>query len=224
MRQEAFCFSQLHADRLEREGVNGRVTVLRGQYEGTTQRPEPVDAQPAVVYAGRHIPEKRVTAVVPAVLQARKTLPGLRAAIYGDGPDRPAVLEQVKAFGLGDDVDVPGFVAQETVERALAESICLVLPSRREGYGLVVVEALARGTPAVVVNDPDNAAVELIEERVNGFVAASASPRDLADAIVRVHAAGTELRRSTADWFARNAASLSLDASLETVSNAYASR
>ena len=65
-----------------------------------------------------------------------------------------------------------------------------MLPSRREGYGLVVVEACAAGTPSVVVADPDNAATELIEEGVNGFVAPSASPEDLAAAILRVREAG----------------------------------
>ena len=81
----------------------------------------------------------------------------------------------------------------------------MVLPSRREGYGLVVVEAAARGTPSVVVADPDNAATELVDEGVNGVVAASAAPDDLADAMVRVHEGGAVLRKSTADWFARNA-------------------
>jgi glycosyltransferase involved in cell wall biosynthesis len=96
-----------------------------------------------------------------------------------------------------------------------------VLPSRREGYGLVVVEACAAGTPAVVVADPDNAATELIEEGVNGFVAPSASPEDLAAAIERVRAAGPELRASTAAWYAANAQRLSLADSLARVAEAY---
>ena len=65
----------------------------------------------------------------------------------------------------------------------MGRAMCMVLPSRREGYGLVVIEAAARGTPSVVVEGPDNAAVELIEEGVNGVVAASASAEDLAAAI-----------------------------------------
>ena len=97
----------------------------------------------------------------------------------------------------------------------------MVLPSRREGYGLVVVEAASHGTPSVVVADPDNAAVELIEEGVNGYVAASAGPEDLAAAMIRVHDDGEALRRSTAQWFATNATRLSLASSLETVARAY---
>ena len=72
------------------------------------------------------------------------------------------------------------------------------------------------------MDGPDNAAVELVEDGVNGFVAASASPEDLADAIVRVHEAGEALRRSTRAWFAANARRLSLESSLETVLALYA--
>jgi glycosyltransferase involved in cell wall biosynthesis len=75
--------------------------------------------------------------------------------------------------------------------------------------------------PSVVVRDPDNAAVELVEDGENGVVAPSAEPADLADAILRVHAAGPALRASTAAWFARNARRLSLEGSLETVLRSY---
>ena len=79
----------------------------------------------------------------------------------------------------------------------------------------------AAGTPSIVVRDPDNAATELVHDGENGFVAASASPEDLAAAIVRVDEAGEGLRRSTAEWFRRNAQRLSLESSLEKVLAAY---
>ena len=101
--------------------------------------------------------------------------------------------------------------------------MCLLLTSRREGYGMVVVEAAAHGTPSVVVAGEDNAATELIVEGVNGTVAAVADPRVVADAIVRAAPRRTALRRSTSAWFAENASSLSLAASLETVLEGYAS-
>jgi glycosyltransferase involved in cell wall biosynthesis len=170
-----------------------------------------------VVFAGRHIPEKRVPALVPAVA----AVPGLRAEIYGDGPERARVLALISELGLADRVSAPGFVDGAVVSAALHRALCLVLPSRREGYGLVVVEAFAAGTPAVVVADPDNAATELIEEGVNGFIARSASPEDLAVAIEHVREAGPALRASTAEWYAANARRLSLADSLERVAEAY---
>lgn len=219
--QRAFCLSRLHAARLREEGMRREPQLLTGLYDGPAERPVPVPAQPLVVYAGRHIPEKRVPALVPALARARKTLPQLRGEILGDGPEREDVLAAIAREGIGDAVEAPGFVARERVEEAMRTALCLVLPSSREGYGLVVVESAARATPVVVVAGRDNAAVELVDEGENGVVAASAAPDDLAAAIVRVAEAGDALRHRTADWFARNAERLSLEASLTTVLAAY---
>jgi len=104
-----------------------------------------------------------------------------------------------------------GFVDAATLDAAFASALCMALPSRREGYGKVVIEAASRGVPSVVVKGPDNAATELVEEGQNGFVARSAEAGDLAAALVRVYEAGPELRRSTLEWFGRNAQRLSLD-------------
>ena len=217
--QRAFCLSELHAARLREEGLRSDVTVLRGIYAAPhpdAQVEAYVDPGP-VVFAGRHIAEKRVPSLIPALAR----LPDVRAEIYGDGPEREQVLSLIRSHGLEERVSAPGFVPHEQVDAALRSALCLVLPSRREGYGLVVVEACAAGTPAVVVADPDNAATELIEEGVNGFVAASDSPEDLAAAIVRVREGGAALRASTAGWYRANARRLSLEDSLERVAEAY---
>jgi glycosyltransferase involved in cell wall biosynthesis len=219
--QLAFCFSRLYERRLQDEGVRGPVVVLEGQFEGTpTDAPQA--AEPVVVFAGRHIPEKRPTAVVTAVARARKAVPGLRAEIFGDGPERPKVLQLIAANSLEGSVTAPGFVDGDAVDRALDRALCLVLPSSREGYGLVVLEALSRGTPAVVVRGDDNAASEFIEDGENGFVAPGASAEELAGAIVRVSDAGETMRNTTLAWFMRNAERLSLRHSLDVVLRSYA--
>src|SRR5918999_1938457 len=211
--QRAFCFSQLHGRRLREKRVNGEVTVLEGEYAGSLEARSPRAAEPVVVFAGRHIPEKRVPALVPALARARERVPELRGEVYGDGPERDEVLRLRSSLGLDGALDVPGFVAAERVEDALSRALCMVLPSRREGYGLIVVEAAALGTPSVVVADPDNAATDLVSQGQNGYVAPSASPGDLAAAIERVHAEGHALRERTAAWFEANAERLSLEGS-----------
>ena len=77
----------------------------------------------------------------------------------------------------------------------------LTNPSRREGYGLVVVEAAAHGTPVVLVADEGNAATELVDDGVNGYVAASDAADDLAAAIVACVRDGDRLRDSTYQWY-----------------------
>jgi glycosyltransferase involved in cell wall biosynthesis len=220
--QRAFCFSRLHEQRLRELRVNGAVTRLEGEYAGPLEVAAPVPAEPVVVFAGRHIPEKRVLSLVPAIARAAEEIPELRCEIYGDGPEREQLLEAIEAAGLGGRISAPGFVEAERIEAAMRRALCLVLPSRREGYGVVIVEAAALGTPSVVVAGPDNAAAELVEEGVNGFVAPSASAEDLAATIVRVHRAGSPLRESTAAWFAANAERLSIERSLEAMLVAYA--
>jgi glycosyltransferase involved in cell wall biosynthesis len=222
VRQRAFCFSRLHAERLRREGLRSVPTVLEGEYAGSLDPPEPVPSEPLVVFAGRMIPEKRAPAGVAGVAAAARAIPGLRGVFFGDGPDRQAVLGAIAAHGTQDSIGAPGFVSAEEVEGALRHALCMLLPSRREGYGMVVVEAAAKGTPSVVVSAEDNAATELVEEGVNGIVAASAEPDEIARAIVRVNDAGMAMRESTCAWFAANARRLSLESSLQTVLAAYA--
>jgi glycosyltransferase involved in cell wall biosynthesis len=218
--QRAFCFSRLVEGRLAAEGVHGGVTLLEGQFEGKPSA-APLPAETVVVFAGRHIPEKNPVAVVHTVAKARETIPDLRGAIYGDGPERPKVLAAIAEHGLEGVIAAPGFVDEEVIEDALERALCLVLPSRREGYGLVVVETLSKGTPVVLVRGEDNASTELIAEGENGFIAPSASAADLAAAVARVNKAGPELRMSALTSFKEAAGRLSLQASLERVSAAY---
>ena len=220
--QRAFTLAQSTAQRLRAAGVHGDVEVLTGLQEIAPATAAPHAAQPVVVFAGRHIPEKRVPALVDGFAALRERAPELRLVIFGDGPDRPEVLRRIARHGLRDVARAPGFVERDELEATLASALCMVLPSRREGYGIVVVEASARGVPSVVVADPDNAATELVDDGANGFVAASAAPDDIAAAILRVRAAGPPLRASTAAWFERNRDRLSLTGSLDRVAAAYA--
>jgi glycosyltransferase involved in cell wall biosynthesis len=222
--QRAFCFSELHAKRLREEGLRGSVTVLRGLYAGTTEPASARPAEPIVLFAGRLIPEKQVTLGVAAMALATQRIEGLRGEFLGDGPERGALDAAIAEHGLTETVTARGFTSTEQVDAEMRRALCLLLPSRREGYGLVVVEAAARGTPSVVVAGEDNAATELIEEGVNGTIAQSSNAQAVADAIVRVHAAGTALRESTASWFAQHAKELSLESSLETVLASYSAR
>jgi glycosyltransferase involved in cell wall biosynthesis len=240
--QRAFCFSELHARRLRELNLRGQITVLRGLYAGVKKAPSTSHAEelspfesnatvglplasqtnPVVLFAGRLIPEKRVTVGVAAVAQAARRIEGLRGVFYGAGPEHDALHAAIAEHDASAFISAPGFGESEQVDADMSRALCVLLPSEREGYGMVVVEASAHATPAVVVAAPDNAAVELVEEGVNGVIASSADPEAIADAIVHVCEAGMAMRESTARWFAQNAEELSLEGSLRIVLDSYA--
>jgi glycosyltransferase involved in cell wall biosynthesis len=218
----AVVFSERAAQGLRQHGWRSQVYRIAGQHVAPPPRVTVSLARlPLVVFAGRHIDEKNVTAIPSAVALAHKRIAGLRAVIFGDGPRRRGVLAEIRRLGLETVISCPGFVAWEEVDRALCQALCLLLPSIREGYGMVVIEAAARATPAIVVPAPANAAADLVTDRVNGLIAASPAPRDLADAIVVAHALGQTLVESTRQWFARHGPELRLERAAAVIESAY---
>ena len=136
--QRAFCFSRLHERRLLEQGVRGELTRLEGQYAGALEPSRPATARPVAVFAGRHIPEKQVPALVPALARARKQIPDLRGELYGDGPEREKVLQAIAELGLDETSRRRDSWTQRSWTKPWRRALCLLLPSRREGYGLVV--------------------------------------------------------------------------------------
>jgi glycosyltransferase involved in cell wall biosynthesis len=220
--QRAFCFSRLYARRLREGGLRGEAIVLPGQYTGPFDSPSAGGAEPLVVFAGRLIPEKRAGLAVAAFAAAAQRIEGLRGEFYGDGPTRSDLLEAIERHGVGDSLRAPGFTGAEEIDAALRGAMCMLSTSRREGYGLIVVEAAARATPSIVIAGEDNAATELVQDGVNGFVVERSEPDAIADAIVRVWELDLPLRESTANWFEAHARELSLEQSLRTVLATYA--
>ena len=221
----SFTFSRLAERRLQELGHRAAIIRLTGEFaEGDDGRligPRP-EGPPLVVAAGRHIPEKRIPAVPAAVAVARERLPELRCLILGDGPEAEATRAQVRELGLEEAVEMPGRVAPSEVAAAIARASCLLHPSEREGYGLVVVEAASLGTPSIVVEGSENAATELVEPGVNGFVAGGPSPEELGGLIVEAVEGGADLRASTLEWYRGNREALSIESSLGRVEEAYA--
>jgi glycosyltransferase involved in cell wall biosynthesis len=176
--QQALCLAHKHAQRLVGEGLRSEPLVIRRGLYGappdvSLRRP----AEPLVVFAGRLIPEKQAASVIPAVVLARERVPELRGIIFGDGPERERILNAIAQLGPDPPLLAPGVVPESELTATLARALCLILPTRREGLGTVVMEAAALGVPSIVVEGPDNGATELIESGQNGFVAPSAGHR-----------------------------------------------
>jgi glycosyltransferase involved in cell wall biosynthesis len=198
-----------------------RLTGLATEMPEAAPSPAARESAPNVVFAGRHIPEKRAS-LIPAVIEEAGRIDGsIQATIIGDGPERAEIAETIAERGLQDKVLLPGFVSDDELNQALRSAACLLLPSLREGYGLIVIEAAAYGTPCITVDAPDNAAKELVANGVNGFVVEDWSPKNLAEAVVEVVERGPELRRSTLGWYRDHWHELSVQSSVERLEVVY---
>jgi glycosyltransferase involved in cell wall biosynthesis len=102
-----------------------------------------------VLYVGGFEPRKDVTTLIDAVAACRLTDVGLVLA-GSMGTWRERITGAVAAAGLTDRVRLLDFVDDDDLPSLYATASCLVCPSRYEGFGLPVIEAMAAGTPAIV--------------------------------------------------------------------------
>jgi len=198
-----------------------RLTGLATEMPPADDTPAPEGPGHGVVFAGRHIPEKQASLIPAVIEEARKANGAISATIIGDGPERADIARMIADRGLEDVVKLPGFVLDEELSRALRSAACLLLPSLREGYGLIVIEAAAYGTPCITIDAPDNAAKELIVNGVNGYVVDDWTPANLAKAVVEVVKQGPQLRDSTLAWHRDSWQELSVQSSVERLERVY---
>ena len=115
---------------------------------------------PLLLYVGRLSAEKDIESLKP-ILQA---FPHARLALVGDGPQRKKLEQHFAKLP----VSFAGFLRGEELASAFASSDVFVMPSRTEALGLVVLEAMSSGLPAVAVRA--GGIPEMIEDGASGFL------------------------------------------------------
>ncbi len=130
-----------------------------------------------VLYVGRLVYHKGLEHLVRASMEVNDA----KFVIVGEGDLRPKLEKMIKENKLHDKVVLAGKVPGRELPRYYAAADVSVLPSvaRLEAFGIVILEALASGTPAVVSNIPG--VREVVDEGKDGLHAEPMNPQDLAE-------------------------------------------
>ena len=134
---------------LEGLGIPGeRISIVHNGAEPPAGPPLPESETPLFLALGRLVPHKRLDLLIRMWEWVRPQVGG-RLVIAGDGPER----ERLQALA-GPGVELLGAVSDAERDRLLQEAWVLVHPALHEGWGIVVIEAGAAGTPALGFDVP----------------------------------------------------------------------
>ena len=178
--------SQHTADILARLGRRVEAVIPAGvdlhPIEVGSYEPRPSD----VLFVGRLVPTKNLGLLIEsiAILVRRGLRP--RVLIVGDGPSRESWEQDVVRRGLSGIIEFVGILESgHEVVTTLQSTRVVALPSVREGFGMIALEAAAHGVPVVTVDHPRNAARHLVRDGVTGLCVPPTPPA-FADALQTV--------------------------------------
>ncbi len=125
-----------------------------------------LDGNRVILHVGRLSFEKRLDIVLNAIADLRKDEPDLRLLVVGKGPASNHYQRLAESLGIKDRVVFTGFLPDDDLPTAYASCDMLALASTFETQGLVVLEAMASGTPVAGIRS--RAIPEFVKEGKNG--------------------------------------------------------
>ncbi|MBV6624294.1 MAG: glycosyltransferase [Rivularia sp. (in: Bacteria)] len=162
---------------------------------------EPVDhpwfqpgEPPVIIAVGRLYPQKDYPTLLRAFARVHQVQP-CRLVILGEGPEKDNIKDLICELGLQEDVAMLGFV--DNPHAYMAHSAVFVLSSAWEGFGNVVAEALAVGTPVVSTNCHSGPA-EILADGKYGELTPVGEPDAMAGAILKVLAGN--IKQADSQW------------------------
>lgn len=143
----------------------------------------PADIKCDVLYCGRLVKDKNIDVLIRAIALIAKDDPSIRCMIIGHGIEKSNLEALIKELGVTNQVSlVPPLAKSQDIYAHMKAAKVFCLPSTREGFGIVALEALGCGTPVITIDSPTNAAKDLVKENVSGSVV-PLDPQAIANAI-----------------------------------------
>lgn len=172
MTPHAISVSEHTRDKLVRAGLSAsKVTVIpNGLSLDSIKSAPPLADGPDILFAGRLIREKRVHLLLQAMAQPPLAETDATCWVVGKGSDSEYLKRMAGELELGDRVKFFDWLTEEELYGAMSSAAAFALLSEREGFGMVVLEAMAGGTPVVVATGTNTAAPDLVTNGMDGFV------------------------------------------------------
>lgn len=133
-------------------GVGGeRIAVVRNGVDDAPAQTltAPRAPTPRVVVLSRLVPHKQIEDALDAVAVLRTRVPTLHLDVVGGGWWRPRLIDHAARLGIADAVTFHGHVDDVTKHQLVQRAWVQLLPSRKEGWGLAVIEAGQHGVPTI---------------------------------------------------------------------------
>ncbi|HSB47664.1 MAG TPA: glycosyltransferase family 4 protein [Candidatus Bilamarchaeum sp.] len=162
----------------------------------------------SLLYLGRLAKSKRVDHAITALCEIRRTVPGAVLWIAGSGSEEKPLRALAKKLGVFESVKFFGRVDEETKAELLSKAHLVLFPATREGWGLVVIEANACGTP--VIGYDVEGLRDSIKDGVNGRLVRSGDAAAMAEAAASLLRSPGELKKLS-DSSVKYASKFSLD-------------
>lgn len=143
-----------------------------------------------LLFVGRLAEKKGVTYLIAALKSVIAKYPGCRLVIVGDGPEKASLVNQSQQLGLSGNVVFAGSVTNRELPSLYAASDVFVLPSivdsrgDTEGLGVVLLEAIAAGTPVVASNV--GGIPDIVIHNKTGLLVEQKNPGQLAGAMLKL--------------------------------------
>ncbi|NLE78229.1 MAG: glycosyltransferase family 4 protein [Rhodococcus sp.] len=193
------------ADELVDLGIDReRIAVVRN---GADELPAGVDVggdhsrtdHPSVCVLSRLVPHKQIEDALESVATLRPTVPGLHLDVVGGGWWEQNLRERAHELGIGDAVTFHGHVDEARKHELLGRAWVHVMPSRKEGWGLAVIEAAQHAVPTV------------------GYRSSKGLTDSIVDGVTGILVGGTEVASTDVAALTEAVSTLLLDAEARTL-------
>ncbi|ELZ01820.1 glycosyltransferase [Natrialba asiatica] len=167
-------------------GTNVERLSKKTEHSDSNKLKSKLDIEEETIFlnVGRYVPVKSQSDLIRAVSMRESHFQDSHFLIVGWGPLEAELTQLADDLGVSDRVTITGQVPKEDIHRYYALADAFILPSKSEGFGICLIEAMAASLPVIATDIPG--VREVVNDEKTGLLVPSSSPNKLANAIIEL--------------------------------------